>query len=214
MPTVTIGDNTGADHAGTEDTKLRSANPTTNFASVVLEVFSWAVSDDGTTVIRFTGLSNISGPVTVSAAEVRLYQTAHINDPVVIDVHRLLRNWVEAEATADVFSTGNAWQTQLGVGANDISSTVSASLSVGATTGQYYVWSHANLAQDVQDMINGVVLNHGWLFKPDTFAHSTDFCEFTQSEGTDGQRPLLVFTYTAGGGSPNTRHQALLGVGR
>lgn len=203
MPAVTIGDNTGTDFAGTEDTKLRSANPTTNYASAVLEVFSWAVSDDGTTVVRFTGLSSISGPVTVSAAEIRLYQTAHFNDPLTIDVHRVLRNWVEAQATADDFSTGNAWQTQLGVGALDMSSTVSASLSVDGTTGAYHVWSHAQLATDVENWINGVNTNHGWLFKPDTFAHSTDFCEFAQSEGTDGQRPLLVITYAGGGGGGN-----------
>lgn len=214
MPTVTIGDNTtGVDFTGTDDTKLRSANPTTNFATDNLEPFSWDVGDDGTVCLRFTGLSNISGPVTVSAAEVRLYLTAELGaDAKQMDLRRLLRNWVEAQATANDFSTGNAWQTQLGVGANDISATVSATLNVGITTGQYYVWSDAQLATDVENWINGVNANDGWLLKPQTFDHLTQVHTFGSSEGTDGRRPLLVFTYTTGAAEP--RRFALFGVGR
>jgi hypothetical protein len=197
MPTVTIGDNTGNTHSGTEDTQLSSGATSTNYGSdATMEVTKYAPGSHIHSVLKFTGLSNISGPVTVSAATLYLYNTGNAGNTT-IEARALLRNWVEAQATWNNYSTGNAWGTAGGLSdAVDRTTSASGSVLVSNTINGYYSISSAQLAADVQAFINGTQSNYGWHIERQGTGNDTNFAIFRTSEGTDGQRPYLEITYT------------------
>jgi hypothetical protein len=200
--TVTVGDNTGNTHSGTEDNKLRQFNATSNFGGdTTWEVTKFGAGDHTHGAIRFPGLSSISGPVTVTAATLFI-RLSNVGGTVTytVDARRFLRNWIEAQSTWNVYSTGNSWTTVGGLGdGNDRSATISGSVSVDTTLG-YFGITGAQLITDVQNMINGSVPNYGWHLERNGVGNDGNYRVFQSSEGTDGQRPYLEITYTVDGG--------------
>lgn len=217
MPTVVITDNTtGGDFTGTEDAMMREfgINSGTNYGSAVnAEVHALSAgSDVNDLLIRFPGLSNITGPVTVTAATLELYMDSNFfGVDGLLDLYRVLRNWNEAQASGDNWSTGNAWSTPgaRGSGTDRASSATQTGVAVSTTSGQWISFSNANLIADVEGFINGTYGNHGWVIYAD--AADAPTAQFVTSEGTDSFRPRLSVTYTANGGAP--RRMTLLGVG-
>lgn len=195
MPTVDIGDNTGDDFAGTEDTELTLEDPTGN--SGTADGFYASQFSAGTmrnAIIRFTGLSSISGPVTVNSATVSLSQDDSGNTPTV-SARKLLRAWAEAQATWNIYSTGNNWGTAGGTNSSDRDSTV---LGTRSTAPGYGTVSGAGMAGFFQDIINGSASNNGLHLECATGAGN--YNHYRSSEFTDGSRPFATIDYTAGGG--------------
>lgn len=202
--TVTIGDNTGNTYSGTDDAHIRSDSTTTNYGTNgSLEVTKYAVGNHVSALVKFSGLSNIVGPVTVSSATLYLYYTGPTSgsDTHTIDVHRVLRAWVEAQATWNIYSTGNSWTTAGALSdGNDRVATVSASFAlIGNTSPSYVAYTGAQLATDVENIINGSNANNGWVFERSDAGDDTNYRIFASSEGSDGQRPYLDITYTVAG---------------
>lgn len=208
MPTVLISNNTGADFSGTEDVKIRSITPTSNYGThVEINAHNNSVpSDVENFLIRFTGLSNITGPVVVSSCTLELYLTLNFLSAQNADLFRQLRTWTESGATWNTYDGTNNWATAGGTGSGDIAASASATTLINATVG-YYAFSSAQLASDVQNIINGVASNNGWLGTPNG---ANLGAVFASSDGTDGQRPKLTFTYTASGGGTVLMGQACL----
>jgi hypothetical protein len=200
MPTVTIGDNTGGSantHAGTIDTQLKSDSPTTNYGGdATFEVHKYAVGNHAHGLIAFPGLSNITGPVVVTAASLWLYMLSGAVDSAVMTFRRLLRNWVEAQATWNIYATASNWGTAGGLNNTTDRSVSSGTLTQGnASFGGYYeMVGDAQFRQDVQDFINGSVNNYGWHIERTDGADDTGFRTFASSEGTNGTRPYLSVT--------------------
>jgi hypothetical protein len=203
MPTETIGDRGTDTYAGSVDVKLRGLNPTTNYASAELGIFKYATGPDHEhTLVKFTGLSSISGPVTVSAATLYLYfytgegsgnNTTH-------EARRLLRDWVENQATWNIFSTGNSWATAGGLSdGNDRVAAVSGSNTfAGNAAAGYQAFTGAGLATDVEGWINGTFPNYGWHLERQGTGNDARYRYFRSSEYTTAsQRPYLEITYTA-----------------
>lgn len=209
---VTISDNSGADYAGTDDTQLRQNNPNANFGSLsTMETTIWDVGDTLRGLVRFPGLANITGPVTVLSATLRLYlQTANAGTHT-IGIFRVLRNWVEGQATWNNYASGNAWAGGGASGAGDTVATASASVAVGTITGQYYEWSSATLAADVEGWINGDFTNNGWLLRRTDIAdppagYVGQDRAWRSSENSDGTLPELIVEYgTPDGGTAIVR---------
>jgi hypothetical protein len=206
MPTVTIGERPGCDFSGSEDAQLVQINPTTNDASGgVTQCSTFGASDRRFSWLKFSGLSNITGPVTVSSATLRLVCNSSSAGPRNLQLKRCLRDVVEAEATWNIYATGNSWTSGGGLSdGNDRSSTVSATQSLGSTGVQTI--STAQLAQDVQDWINGVNPNYGWHMGLDTeTGGDSKFWQWRSTESTSGtptgdDRPQLTVVYTEGSG--------------
>lgn len=198
MTTAVISDNTtGADFSGTDDVRIRQGTPTTNGDGNDLAVADGDGSSAESSLIRFTGLSNITGPVTVSAAQLDLWlvSSGAAGGRSIIG-SEVLRNWGETTATYNTYDGTNNWTTAGATGSGDIDSTPAFDVGQEPTpTGEYRSFSSAALTQLVQDWINGVKTNNGLLLRAtDTFAA----WDFGRSEGTDGQRPKLTVTYTSG----------------
>ena len=75
MPTITIGNNTGDDYAGTEDAQIKSAYTAANYGGRAnFECTKWASGDHTHTLLGFSGLSNLPSSITVSAATIHMYR--------------------------------------------------------------------------------------------------------------------------------------------
>lgn len=184
VPTVTIGLRAANTFSGMEDAVLHSTFPTNNLPN--------EGSSDEDFVLRATGLSNITGPVTVTDAFFTLNVTSGGGPTTTVSVRRLLRAWVENQATYNIYSTGNSWTTAgAGSDGNDRVATVSAELDYpgGFETGDFDTTSNATLIADVEGMINGTLSNNGWLFS------GASGIALGLPGGTDETRPFLTVTY-------------------
>jgi hypothetical protein len=204
MPTVTIGDNTGDDFSGTEDARIMEANATTNYGSASqIEIDKFSASNWVMSLLRFTGLSSISGPVTVSSATLNIWWESGASPAQTISARQCIRNWVEAELTWNVFSTGNNWGTAGGL--NDSTDRVSTIVADAAVSGvgspRYISLTGAGIAALVEGWINSSITNHGFHVERTDAQNDSSFALFTSSEGSDGQRPYLEVTYEAAAAS-------------
>jgi hypothetical protein len=201
--TVTITDNTtGGDYTGTEDARIAEDAPDFTIGGDDKIVLKRNVTPNRQRgLIRFTGLSNIEGPVTVTSVTLRLWQQSGGATTFDVSLHKVLRDWTELLCSWNEYQWDNglAWATPGAMGTGDSVATASATVSVNSTTGEYKDFSSSQMAADVQDWINNGG-NHGWLLKPDAEDSAGTEKEFVTHEGTDGQRPILVVTYTTGGG--------------
>lgn len=208
MTVVVIGDNTGDDYSGTDDTKLRSSAATTNYGTDgEISISSSYFGQVNVSLLRFSGISNITGPVTVSTATTSLYETQFQGtSPMAANVHRIKRAWVESEATYNIYSTSNNWETAGAAGANDIDTTPIASPSLTNTSGYQDI---TGLAADFEDWINGTYTNDGHKLAGN---EADDQWYFRTSEGTDGQRPYVTIDYSAAAAAASS-NLLLMGVG-
>lgn len=206
MPTVTIGDNTGGSantYSGTIDTQIKDASSSSNFGGdASFEVHKYDVGNHGMGLIALTGLSNITGPVTVSAASLFLWVNSGSGADIVITAKRLLRNWVESEATWNNYAGGNAWTTAGGLSdGNDRSATISGTTTFtlpSGETGTYHeLVGGAQFIADVEGFINGTFSNFGWHLERTDGADDTTFIQFASSEGPNANRPYLSVTFTS-----------------
>jgi Disaggregatase related repeat len=205
MPTVTIGDNTTDTFAGTEDAMIVQGSPTSNEGTNVdLEIGKYGAGDHRHALIKFSGLSNISGPVTVSSATLFLYFATGTGSARTYGARRLLRNWVEAQATWNIYSTGNNWTTAGGLSdGNDRIASETGTGVMGVTVDQYY--SITGLAADVEGWINGTFSNFGWHISRSDAGNDSETQHFWASEySNDTRRPYLQVVYTAGATTPIT----------
>lgn len=200
--TVTIGDNTGNGFSGTDDAGLKENAATTNYgSSVQVDLHKYGSGDHANVVVRFPGLSNITGPVTVTAATLYLWQVGGPGVPITYNVFRMLRNWSEAQTTWNEYTTGNNWTTAGALGsATDIAASASATPTFNQSVA-YQAITSAGLIADVEGMINGTLSNLGWLIERQDAGNDTQYSVVTMSEGTDTQRPYLDITYTAAAGA-------------
>jgi len=178
------------------------AAPTTNYATTnPMEISTYGAADKRNALIKFD-LSGITGPVTVSSVVITL-QDWNVSSGTTdtIRLYRCLRNWVEGEATWNIYSTGNSWSTAGGSGSGT-DRAASESANWNETTSAWStqtISSTTQLCSDVQDMINNGS-NYGWIFIQDyTATHYHDFA--TDDDATPANRPTIVVTYTAGASS-------------
>ena len=152
------------------------------------------------TLIKFAGLSDGTVPQSsnIISATLSLYCYAEASGNArTLRVYRSKRVWVEAQATWNIYSTGNNWATAGGFGADDCEQTDIGSRDFSATeaTGAYKDWSLTAAA--VQEMVRGTWTNNGLLIKADT--ENTDRYAFYSSDNADNKPKLTVVYLTSAG---------------
>ena len=214
MTVVIIGDNTGDDYAGTEDAFIFgvSSYVNTNYGSnAQFRVTAWDVpnNDIRNGLLSFSGISNLPSSITVDSATIHLYLESENNSTSGgvtsnhIETRRLLRDWVESQATWNDYATGSAWSTAGGTsdGNDRVSSLSMHKLENDMPTSQYRVFGGARLAQDVEDFAAGTNSNYGWHFQNlNAYDSSINYFvedNYTSSDGSDGQRPYLRVEYSS-----------------
>jgi hypothetical protein len=193
MPTVIITNNTtGGDFTGTEDCTIASNLATTNDNTNDL-----SIRDSGPVrrvLVRFTGLSNITGPVTVSSVTLSLYLTGSSSaSGRSVRIYKCLRPWTEGGVTYNAYDGSNSWGVAGATDAADRGSVLADINTPETPTGLYIDYTDAALNAVVEDWINNGSNNGFILDAIDSFADWS----FRRREGTDAQRPKLSVTYTS-----------------
>lgn len=207
MPTVVIGNNTGDDYSGTDDNSLEQIGPTNNYGGYSGILLRAHASYSYYMLIKFSGLSSITGPVSVSEASLYLYHYEG-EYTATTTLRGLLRNWIEGTLYGDnrsgntpysscynEYGSGSAWTTAGALG--DGTDRDSDSCGTIATNASFGYRQSSDISSIVEDWINGDRSNYGL---HGSSSHSSQI-RLRSSEGTDGQRPYLTVTYTESGGA-------------
>jgi len=205
MTTKVIGGNVGNDYTGLLCTQITQNFPTFSFGDETAVPVDKAVAaqwNNGIFII--TGLSNITGPVTVSSATLSLYVSV-ISSPQTHTLKTLLRTVVigslgSNDLTWTDAQSGLAWTTGGALSdGNDRNATAAGSNSISATG--YSNFTSAQLATDVQNAINNSLQLAFVLERTDSSNDTNTATIVGTANGTNGILPYLTVTYTAGGGS-------------
>lgn len=182
------------------DTHIIDATPDTNNATAIQAFFGERTA--ATSVNRFLikfDLSALPADAVISSTTLSLYFDGDASSNArTLRVYRVKRVWVEAEATWNIYSTGNSWSTAGGFHADDCEQTDigSKDLTATETLNEFKAISLTPTTKADLD------LGNGWLLKMDT--ESDDAYRVRTSEHTtSANRPMLEIVYTQGGG-PST----------
>jgi hypothetical protein len=198
----TFTDGYGGDATTYKDTDISLSSPTTNYGSDT--TFYTGNYDSGTstdrTLIQFA-VSSIPGDPVLDTVTFSIYVTAdYCGYARTVRVYRLKRDWVESQATWNIYSTGNSWQTAGAAGADDRESTDIGSRAFSESESSGY--KDFTLTPTSKSALD---LGYGWIVKTDT--ESLDMYEYASSDNaTTSRRPKLVVVYTAGGGGRTTKN--------
>lgn len=166
-------------------------------------------------------VSSLPAGVTLTSAQLvlTLTQAASGAPSQSFSLYPLTRSWVEGASNAGLpggtgaypeindaswnfhtvtsnspFPTGLAWTTPGG----DFISTVSATATVGTSSGSTSTWAGSRLVSDVYQWRRGSLANHGWiLIGPETIQSGRRFSSREEND-SPSQRPRLSVSYTAG----------------
>lgn len=141
-------------------------------------------------LIQFS-LSALPDAAVISSSVLSVYMTGDFaTNTRVHRVYRVKRAWVEVEATWNIYSTGNNWQTAGGFGANDCEQTDIGSLSIvhDAAVDQFFDWPLSPTTKP------GLDLGYGWLMKSDV-EDKDGWLGASSDHVTAAERPKLVIDY-------------------
>lgn len=203
MTTITVSDNTtGSTVGGIEDNELTGFNTTQQLGSgVQAYIDAWQGPDVIVTFVMRIPIPSGSG--TVSNSKLRLYMTEKGGVKTALSMYEILRtDWSESQSTHSIYKTGNNWTTGGAQGAGtDRSSSAIATCDVSSTSVNNYIeFTGAGLTALIQNAVtNGLTSINVIVQFTDLSFTSQNYVRFRTSEGTDGQRPQLVYTLTSTG---------------
>ena len=191
------------------DTFIVNVTPTTNYGTnALLAVGDSSASANAAyrTLVKFS-LTGIPSNAVVTAASLSLLEYAAYDTASAgswsVSLYPLLRNWVQAEATWNVYSSGNNWSTAGASGAGDVGAAVDSITLDGTAAAAFVAWSGSGLVSLVQSWISGATQNYGVAIAAlsaenkgvapmaANLFRSTDY-------GTAGERPKLSIEYVLG----------------
>jgi len=203
QPTVVTFQNGVNGYTGMTDTYLDAWYPTTNYETK--STVSVRAINIFKTLIRFDRL-NLPTNAIIQSATLRLNIATRTNtNTITIQVYRLLRPWLAAQATWANASAGVPWAVAGASGTADRDSTLITNQSVTAATG----WVDFDLTTAVQAWVNNPASNYGILLEAASgspvayYFNASDHVNLTV-------RPQLVVAYTVGGLPPTATATATL----
>src|SRR3954447_12316738 len=158
-------------------------------------------------LLAFNVAGSIPSGSTITSASLTLNMSKTISGTVTVELHKLLADWGEGTSQASGeeglgapatpndatwrhrFYDNIFWTTQGG----DFSATVSASQSVNGLGP--YVWSSAQMVQNVQSWLDNPASNFGWLVLGD---ESTSISSKRFDTRESASPPVLTIQYTPG----------------
>jgi hypothetical protein len=190
-----------AEMTATDDTVMYSQAPTVNFgAGATIDIGYLTTPSQRRTLIRFS-LASIPTGSTIVAANISLWLSEPGSwfgaGPAIIRAYAVLRNWIESEATWNIYSTGNSWGT---AGCdNTTTDRRPDNIAVGGVDHTAPDDSRIDISIDaatVQEWLDGNLDNNGLLIKADIEATTNRLYRFHSSESASPSlRPKLTVVY-------------------
>ena len=183
-------------YSGTLDTVLSEDEPITNFGSdlaCLVDGDDPSGSGKDLSTILYWDISAIPAGSLVEGVTITLNVSNTSNDTY--QVYEMKRNWVESQATWNVYSSGNNWDTPGALGSDDRGSTVLGTFSP-LNTGMCNIILNSNGVAVVQSWLDNPASNHGFIIANDS---AYDGADVDSSEvDTTEYRPELTILYTPG----------------
>jgi len=151
-------------------------------------------------LMRFDLAGYVPQGSTVTAATLELYatnRTRALSERV--SVYRVLRPWVEREATWNRAAVGSWWGGAGCSSSTDREQTPADTLTVS----QLGQWYRFNVTGMVQAWVNDPASNHGLLVKGVNDGLPIEYMFFTSESGMAGDRPILRVDYAPGAPAPD-----------
>lgn len=175
---------------------INSASPDSNFTAFGFTLGERSdQTDQKKRPILVYDFSQLTG-ATINSATLRAYITGDASSNArTARVYRLKRIIVSNQVTWNSYSSGNAWQTAGGTGANDIDTTEVGTRAFSASETLNAYKDFTLNTTKIQEMVDGTFTNNGFLVKMDT--ESDD--GYTGPVWDDATNPhTLVIDYTPG----------------
>jgi hypothetical protein len=187
--TVTVSFQHGVDgYSDARDTKLLSANSTTNYGS------DGKLELDGSPDISsllYWDLSSIPPGSAIQSVDIVVNITNSSSQSY--ELYQLLRLWVESEATWNQYRSGQSWQVAGADGSGDRSSTVLANFT-GSNKELHTISLNPSGVAVVQSWVDDPATNHGFILLD--YINNSNGLDFSSREtGTISNRPKLVVSY-------------------
>jgi len=192
-------------YSGCIDTYIDSVNASSNSGN--LDYLRQGDPDnaniDATKALVKWDISSIDTDQVVTDAKVELYHNeggSNVSGLTSWDckMHKLLKNWVELEATWELPATGSDWGTDgaLNVsGDPDRTTDPSATTSISSSAANAFLeWSGSAVDTDVGNFVSSPSTNYGWLFEsPDADNHTGyAYTGLATTEFSTSLRPKLT----------------------
>ena len=168
----------------TIDTFIYSYAATTNYSTDVglyVGEVSGVTGAIGRSLIKWNQLSDGTIPsnavITSCVLSIAPYDDRSAS-ATTLRVFRTKRAWVDNQATWNIYSTGNNWQTAGGFGADDCEQTDIGNIAVSATETLLAFKDITLTTSAIQEIVSGTWTNNGFLIKTDL---ELDDCYFYAS---------------------------------
>jgi hypothetical protein len=189
---------TGA-YSGCKDTHIYVLSPDTNYSTATQLDFNnlFTPTYNRHILIKFD-ISSIPSGSTINSAVLNVYGVETDVYSGTISAFRVLRNWVDTQATWNIYSTGNNWGTAgCQNTTTDRSSSAEDTYIRSAWDGAG--WYDFNLTTAVQNWLDSVWENDGVLLQI-TAGTIADANPYSSEYATNTSlRPTLTVDYTSGG---------------
>ena len=172
-----------------QDSYIDNGSINGNFDGPTLEVVS--NNKPKRALVEFD-LSTIPTGVLIETATVQLYLITPPANNRTNDIYRVTNSWLEAQTTWRSRTSALNWTTAGG----DFAAGQTSSAFSGTSAG----WVAFDVASDVQDFIDGVQTNYGWLVKDSVEANADPATQvYAASENSSSAiQPKLVLSYVKG----------------
>ena len=169
------------------DVNIWQTNPTTNYGSI--STLSAKAAAGALTILLEFDLTTIPSNATITTATLTLYQQGSTTS-ISNDIHRLVRDWVEGQATYNEAETGTNWGT---AGAANTTTDYNSSLIDTLTTPGDDLPATATVTATVQNWIDGTNPNYGFRISS---SDSTPATWHSREGATKALWPHLEVYYT------------------
>ena len=180
-------------YAGVRDTWMRNTANQEGDNYGRQAMFRTGVEDEDRGLIRFKIFASEGGPVpdgvTVTSATLSLYRT-NSNNGNTLELYRVIKPWVEEEATCLEAASGDAWNVK---GCDGSGTDRSAAAVASGDCGYDIGWVSVDVTASVQDFA-GSTANEGWLLVNNK-TYKRDWVSRDELVNTE-LRPKLEITYT------------------
>jgi hypothetical protein len=149
-------------------------------------------SENAKVLLRFD-LSSIPANAVIISATLSVYNYSHqaSANGGTLSIHRVDKQWVEWQATWNVYSSGNAWTAAGMQAGTDYVSSPANSITIDTSTN---VWRSFDVTAQIQQWVSGAAQNNGFVVRSPTYGVKPNF--YSSGYLLDPTlRPKLSITY-------------------
>lgn len=184
------------------DTYLARDDPAKNFGSTnIIQHGAYTGSIIRRSLVKFD-LSTIPSTELCDSAILSVWLAQDLADTdCTFSIHRVLKNWVEAEATWYIYSTGNNWPLNGAFAAGGVDLTPMGTSALIAANAALNTEIQISLdTTEMKKMYDGTYTNYGWLIKSTNETESDVWGVYSREygSGASGYNPKLVIETHAG----------------